>query len=261
MDRWEQGPSIFGIKSNVLDRNNMKGNYLVMDNAPIHTPVKVRELVESRGYNCLYLPSYCPFLNLIEEFWSKVKGSVRRNALTLTIDWVTVSVSLSRWLPKLTSKGMLIISCTNSAVREQEEFFSWIWHDGRWQLLMKPDAAKPTSVIYRDIFCFLRKDKEILKRSRPHVPLVIFLRDKNGINWPLPGVITRGGGGANSRKTIIFNSLQHKIHKHISVRYGRSQAMKLIKAFFKARRRVAACANCTCTYFYSYSHHTSVATS
>ena len=31
----------------VLDRNNMKGHYLVMDNAPIHTPVKVRELVES----------------------------------------------------------------------------------------------------------------------------------------------------------------------------------------------------------------------
>jgi len=34
---------------NVLDRNNMKGHYLVMDNAPIHTPAKVRDLVESRG--------------------------------------------------------------------------------------------------------------------------------------------------------------------------------------------------------------------
>ena len=69
-------------KSNVLDRNNMKGNYLVMDNAPIHTPVKVRELLESRGYKCLYLPLYTHFLNLIENFWSKVKGGVRRNALT-----------------------------------------------------------------------------------------------------------------------------------------------------------------------------------
>src|ERR1700731_4176229 len=66
----------------VLDRNNMKGHYLVMDNAPIHTPVKVRELVESRGYQCLYLPPYSPFLNPIEEFWSKVKAGVRRNALT-----------------------------------------------------------------------------------------------------------------------------------------------------------------------------------
>jgi transposase len=66
----------------VLDRNNMKGHYLVMDNAPIHTPVKVRELIESRGYRCLYLPPYSPFLNPIEEFWSKVKAGVRRNSLT-----------------------------------------------------------------------------------------------------------------------------------------------------------------------------------
>ena len=34
---------------NVLDRNNMKGHYLVMDNAPIHTLAKVRDLVVSRG--------------------------------------------------------------------------------------------------------------------------------------------------------------------------------------------------------------------
>jgi hypothetical protein len=44
----------------VLDRNNMKGHYPVMDNAPIHTSVKVRELVESRCYQCLYLPPYSP---------------------------------------------------------------------------------------------------------------------------------------------------------------------------------------------------------
>jgi DDE superfamily endonuclease len=52
----------------VLDRNIMKGQYLIMDNAPIHTPVKVRELVESRGYKCLYLPPYSSFLNRSEEF-------------------------------------------------------------------------------------------------------------------------------------------------------------------------------------------------
>jgi transposase len=65
----------------VLDRNNMKGHYLVMDNAPIHTPATVRALIESRGYKCLYLPPYSPFLNPIEEFWAKVKAGIRRNAL------------------------------------------------------------------------------------------------------------------------------------------------------------------------------------
>ena len=65
-----------------LDRNDMKGHYLVMDNAPIHTPFKVRELVEGRGYKYLYLPPYSPFLNPIEEFWSIIMAGVRRNALT-----------------------------------------------------------------------------------------------------------------------------------------------------------------------------------
>jgi transposase len=52
----------------VLDRNDMNGNYLVMDNAPIHSSAKVRDQVESRGYKCFYLPPYSPFLYLIEEF-------------------------------------------------------------------------------------------------------------------------------------------------------------------------------------------------
>jgi transposase len=64
------------------DKNDMKRNYLVMVNAPIHTPVKVRELIESRGYKCLNLLPYSPFLNPIEEFWSKIKAGVRRSALT-----------------------------------------------------------------------------------------------------------------------------------------------------------------------------------
>jgi hypothetical protein len=53
-----------------------------MDNAPIHTPLNVYKLVESREYKCLYLLPYSPFLNPIEKSWSKVKAGVRRNALT-----------------------------------------------------------------------------------------------------------------------------------------------------------------------------------
>jgi transposase len=66
----------------VLERNIMKGQYLIMYNAPIHTPVKLCELLVSRCYKCLYIPPYSPILNPIEEFWSKVKAGVRRNALT-----------------------------------------------------------------------------------------------------------------------------------------------------------------------------------
>jgi transposase len=47
---------------------HMKGHYLVMDNAPIHTSVDIAKYVESRGYRCIYLPPYSPELNPIEQF-------------------------------------------------------------------------------------------------------------------------------------------------------------------------------------------------
>lgn len=67
----------------VLDLNNLKGFYLVMDNAPIHGPrgKKVIDYIVGRGYKCVYLPPYSPFLNPIEEFWSKVKSGVKRTPI------------------------------------------------------------------------------------------------------------------------------------------------------------------------------------
>ncbi|CAO3667767.1 unnamed protein product [Rhizopus microsporus] len=58
---------------------HMKGHYLVMDNAPIHTSGDIAKYIESRGYRCAYLPSYSPELNPIEQFWSVVKSKVKRN--------------------------------------------------------------------------------------------------------------------------------------------------------------------------------------
>ncbi|CEJ05593.1 hypothetical protein RMCBS344292_19531 [Rhizopus microsporus] len=58
---------------------HMKGHYLVMDNAPIHTSEDIAKYVESRGYRCVYLPPYSPELNPIEQFWSVVKSKVKRN--------------------------------------------------------------------------------------------------------------------------------------------------------------------------------------
>ncbi|KAG1578520.1 hypothetical protein G6F48_011862 [Rhizopus delemar] len=58
---------------------HMKGHYLVMDNAPIHTSEDIAKYVESRGYHCVYLPPYSPELNPIEQFWSVVKSKVKRN--------------------------------------------------------------------------------------------------------------------------------------------------------------------------------------
>ncbi|CEP10482.1 hypothetical protein, partial, partial [Parasitella parasitica] len=51
----------------------MKGHYLVMDNAPIHSSIDMGKYIHSRGYRCVYLPPYSPELNPIEQFWSVVK--------------------------------------------------------------------------------------------------------------------------------------------------------------------------------------------
>jgi len=55
-----------------------------MDNAAIHTPAKLRDLTEIKGYRCLYLPPYPPFIKPIKEFWPNLKAGMSRNALAAT---------------------------------------------------------------------------------------------------------------------------------------------------------------------------------
>lgn len=51
-----------------LDSNDLRGQYIIMDNAFIHKNASIRQLIESQGYKCIYLPPYSPFLNPIEKF-------------------------------------------------------------------------------------------------------------------------------------------------------------------------------------------------
>ncbi len=54
------------------------GQLVVMDNLSSHKGERVRELIEGRGCELLYLPPYSPDLNPIEEAFAKVKGLLRR---------------------------------------------------------------------------------------------------------------------------------------------------------------------------------------
>ncbi|KAG1448381.1 hypothetical protein G6F56_008958 [Rhizopus delemar] len=58
-----------------------KGNYIVMDNAPIHKNTDIRKYIEQHGYGCVYLPAYSPELNPIEQFWSVCKSKLKREKL------------------------------------------------------------------------------------------------------------------------------------------------------------------------------------
>jgi transposase len=54
------------------------GQVVVMDNLSAHKGGRVREIIEGRGCELLYLPPYSPDFNPIEEAFSKVKGLMRR---------------------------------------------------------------------------------------------------------------------------------------------------------------------------------------
>jgi transposase len=53
------------------------GDVVVMDNLSAHKVAGVRELIEARGAELLYLPPYSPDLNPIEQAWSKLKQLLR----------------------------------------------------------------------------------------------------------------------------------------------------------------------------------------
>jgi len=55
------------------------GQIVVMDNLSAHKGERVRELIEARGCEVLYLPPYSsPDLNPIEEAFAKIKGVLRK---------------------------------------------------------------------------------------------------------------------------------------------------------------------------------------
>ena len=76
------------------------GQIVVIDNLSSHKSERVRELIEERGCELLYLPPYSPDLNPIEEAFAKVEGLLReaevrtREALVETIGTALSAVTL-----------------------------------------------------------------------------------------------------------------------------------------------------------------------
>ncbi len=55
------------------------GRVVVMDNLSAHKGGRVREIIEGRGCELMYLPPYSPDYNPIEEAFAKLKGLLRRS--------------------------------------------------------------------------------------------------------------------------------------------------------------------------------------
>ncbi len=54
------------------------GQIVVMDNLSAHKGARVRQLIEERGCQLLFLPAYSPDFSPIEETFSKIKAFLRR---------------------------------------------------------------------------------------------------------------------------------------------------------------------------------------
>jgi transposase len=51
---------------------------VVLDNLSVHKGTRVRQLIEARGGELLFLPAYSPDCSPIEETFSKLKAFLRR---------------------------------------------------------------------------------------------------------------------------------------------------------------------------------------
>lgn len=54
------------------------GQIIVVDNLSAHKGGRVKEIVEARGCEIVYLPPYSPDFNPIEQAFSKIKGLLRK---------------------------------------------------------------------------------------------------------------------------------------------------------------------------------------
>ncbi|PIO77715.1 hypothetical protein TELCIR_00126 [Teladorsagia circumcincta] len=62
----------------IFEQRNITEAVLVMDNVRFHKVKEVGQRLENKGHRVVYLPPYSPFLNLIENMFSKWKEYVRR---------------------------------------------------------------------------------------------------------------------------------------------------------------------------------------
>ena len=64
--------------ANKLVPNLWSGACVIMDNAKIHLGEPIRKLIEAAGATLIYLSPYSPEFNPIENFWSKIKASLKK---------------------------------------------------------------------------------------------------------------------------------------------------------------------------------------
>ena len=76
------------------------GHIVIMDNLPAHKVGGVRDTIEAKGAQLLYLPPYSPDFNPIEKAFAKLKAFLRK-AAARTIDalWDAIAKAIDTFTP------------------------------------------------------------------------------------------------------------------------------------------------------------------
>ena len=90
------------------------GDVVVMDDLAVHKVAGVKEAIRAAGASVLYLPSYSPDLNPIEQLFAKLKALLRKAAArTRDALWDTIGTLLDAFTPN---------ECQNYIVNSGYEF-------------------------------------------------------------------------------------------------------------------------------------------
>jgi hypothetical protein len=76
----------------VLAPTVRKGQVVVMDNPSAHKGERVKQLIEGRGCELIYLPSYSPEFDPIEEAFAKIKGFLRACLVRVRVSTVLYAI-------------------------------------------------------------------------------------------------------------------------------------------------------------------------
>jgi transposase len=71
------GETLLFLVEELLVPTLKRGDIVMMDNTPIHKLDEIEDAIEAGGAWVLFLPTYSPELNPIENCWSKVKARLR----------------------------------------------------------------------------------------------------------------------------------------------------------------------------------------
>lgn len=84
----------------VLAPSLRPGQIVVLDNLSVHKNARARQVIEQAGCRLVFLPSYSPDFNPIEQAFAKSKQALRRlEART----WETVVAAIGQVLPTITA--------------------------------------------------------------------------------------------------------------------------------------------------------------